>query len=382
MKAKLACLDGLRAFSILFVLCSHAFPTIGHRIPSYLGFMFARGDLGVFVFFVLSGFLITYLLIGEYETSGTIGLRNFYLRRVLRIFPAFYTYLLVLTVLSLFGCVSIAPRNFLEAGTFLWNYQNMWDSTSRDGYWFLGHFWTLSLEEQFYLLWPLTLLLLRIRRAMWVALALIIVMPFIRLVSYFLFPESRGQLIMMLHTGADPLMFGCLLGLTMKHRSVNRMLDCFAAPVWPILAALFVWLASPLIAAVLPGHLQGGYMTTLGRSLAGLSLIFIIAWLLRNPECLAGRLLNSKVMVHIGVLSYSLYLWQQLFLTPLNVTWTGKFPLNVGCAYLAALLCYNLIERPFLKLKSTFAPRPSHRIAARSTEVLSSSVTKASVLEK
>jgi peptidoglycan/LPS O-acetylase OafA/YrhL len=359
MKNRLPCLDGLRGIAILIVLCSHGLSTINHTLPSWFSFIFTRGELGVFVFFILSGFLITYLLQSEYKSSGTISLRNFYLRRVLRIFPAFYTYLLVLALLSLFGCIQVALSHFIEAGLFLWNYQHMWDSTSGgQGYWYLGHFWTLSLEEQFYLLWPLTFLLLRMRLAAWLALALIIFMPFVRLGSYFLFPELRGQLIMMLHTGADSLMFGCLLALLIRHEKMNKFLDYMASPYWPLLAGMFAWLISPLIATSLPGHFEGGYSTTLGRSLTGFSIAFIIAWLLRYPGCLVGRLLNSAPMVHIGVLSYSLYLWQQLFLTPLNRTWTGEFPFNLGCAYVAAWLCHTLVEKPFLKLKDKFAQKP------------------------
>ncbi len=355
MKTKLPCLDGLRAISILFVLFSHVQSTINFPVPIWVRFLFARGDLGVFVFFILSGFLITYLLLGEYEASGTINLRNFYVRRVLRIFPAFYTYLLVLALLTVFGFLPIALSHFFDAGLFLWNYKHLWDSAGGPGNILLGHFWTLSLEEQFYLLWPLTLILFKIRRGAWIALALLVIMPLIRLASYFLFPESRGQLGMMLHTGADALMFGCLLALLLKHNQLNKIWDYLAAPFWPILAVLFVWILSPLIATLLPGHLEGGYSNTLGKTLTGLSIAFIIAWLLKYPDSIAGRLLNSKPMVHLGVLSYSLYLWQELFLFPVNKTWTGEFPFNLGCAYVAALMCHNFIEKPFLKLKDRFA---------------------------
>ncbi|MDR3456891.1 MAG: acyltransferase [Verrucomicrobiae bacterium] len=355
MQTKLPCIHGLRAIAILFVLVSHAQFTLSHPLPEWVYLIFIRADLGVFIFFILSGFLITYLLTSEYAASGTVNLRNFYLRRVLRIFPAFYSYLLVLAGLAAFGIIPIALSHFIDAFFFLWNYKHLWDPTNGPGIWYLGHFWTLSLEEQFYLLWPLTLLLLKLRRAAWVALALIIIMPVVRLVTYFVFPESRGQLMMMLHTGADALMFGCLLALLIRHEKMNRLLEQLKKPFWPVAAALFACIGSPLTAACLPGHVEGGYSNTLGRSLTGLSVTFIIAWLLKYPDCAVGRFLNSRPMLHIGVLSYSLYLWQQLFLTPLNKTWTGEFPVNLGCAYVAALLCYYLVERPFLKLKQNFA---------------------------
>ena len=321
--------------------------------------IFIRADLGVFIFFILSGFLITYLLTGEYAASGTINLRNFYLRRVLRIFPAFYTYLLVLGVLAILGIIPVALSHFVDAGLFVWNYKHFWDPTNGPGIWYLGHFWTLSLEEQFYLLWPLTLLFLNIRRAAWVALALIILMPIVRLVTYFEFPESRGQLMMMLHTGADSLMFGCLLALVIRHDRTNALLDRLKKPLWPVAATLFACIVSPLAAACLPGHVEGGYSNTLGRSLTGISVTFVIAWLLKFPDCAAGRFLNSRLMVHIGVLSYSLYLWQQLFLTPFKQRklGTGELPLNFRAACMwPPLLSYHVtVEKLFLGLKEKFA---------------------------
>ena len=156
LKSRLPCLDGLRAISIFFVLAAHVQSTLPHKIPRWLNLMIPRGDLGVFVFFVLSGFLITHLLQKEWLATGGISLRNFYLRRILRIFPAFYFFLLTLILLSAFGVLSIARSHFLDAGFFLWNYKQIWDPTLGQGNWFLGHFWTLSLEEQFYLLWPLS----------------------------------------------------------------------------------------------------------------------------------------------------------------------------------------------------------------------------------
>jgi peptidoglycan/LPS O-acetylase OafA/YrhL len=355
MQNKLPCIDGLRAVAILFVLASHAQYTFHHPLPMWIYLIFIRGDLGVFIFFILSGFLITYLLNAEFSNTGTIRLGKFYARRVLRIFPAFYTYLLVLGILTVTGIIPIAVSHFLDAFFFLWNYKHLWDPTNGPGNWFLGHFWTLAVEEQFYLIWPLALFLLKAQRTAWFALALIILMPIIRVVSYFYFPDSRGQLSMMLHTGADSIMFGCLLALVMRKCRMEALMERFKHPFWPIAAALLAGIGSPLLGSCLPGHVEGGYTNTLGRFVTGLAIAYVIAWLLKYPGSLAGRILNSPLMLHLGVLSYSLYLWQQLFLTPLNTTWTGVFPLNLVCAYAAAWLCFNLIEKPFLRLKQKYS---------------------------
>ncbi|HET7563229.1 MAG TPA: acyltransferase, partial [Rhodanobacteraceae bacterium] len=169
-------LDGFRAISILMVLYGHVggtrdFPTetvgAGGR---WLGDL---GHLGVLVFFVISGFLITTLLKVEREKTGTISLKQFYLRRVLRIFPAFYVLILALLLATWLRWIDLGGRDFLFATTYTVNYYP-------DHPWQIGHLWSLSIEEQFYLLWPLALLVLRERRALILAIAAIFAAPLLR----------------------------------------------------------------------------------------------------------------------------------------------------------------------------------------------------------
>jgi peptidoglycan/LPS O-acetylase OafA/YrhL len=150
-------------------------------------------------------------------------------------------------------------------------------------------------------------------------------------------------------------MFGCFLALILDSPRMINFLSRFKHPGWVVFAALFPWILSPMIERSLPGHWEGGYGLTLGVTLTGICIAFVVAWLITNPGSMAGKILNSRLLVHFGVLSYSLYLWQQLFLTKLNTTWTGIFPLNIFCAYLAALLSHHLVERPFLNLKAKLA---------------------------
>src|SRR5574337_202485 len=168
-------LDGFRAVSILMVLCGHlggtrGFPVTAIAITRWIGDL---GALGVQVFFVISGFLITSLLMGEREQTGTISLKNFYLRRVLRIFPASYSFILALLIATMLGWVSLTGRDFAFAATYTVNYYPHHP-------WQIGHLWSLSVEEQFYLLWPLALLALRERRALTVAVAAIFTGPLVR----------------------------------------------------------------------------------------------------------------------------------------------------------------------------------------------------------
>ena len=139
---------------------------------------FVNASLGVRLFFVLSSFLITSLLWREHQRSGAIYWRAFVLRRTLRIWPGLYAYIAVMLLLSQLGMLSITPAQFLAAATLTWNYAAIWvqDGTSQ-GAWFLGHLWTLALEQQFYLAWPLAIVALGWRRAGRLALVVPLLLP-------------------------------------------------------------------------------------------------------------------------------------------------------------------------------------------------------------
>ena len=351
--SRIAGLDGLRAVSIALVPVAHAWPTAGFGGGwDWLSHYAGNSTLGVTTFFVVSGYLITWLLRQEHEATGTIRLRSFYMRRVLRIFPAFYTYLLVVAGLRALGWIQTEYGDLAAAGTFFTNYEHYVRGPSNVDYWFVGHFWTLSLEEQFYLLWPATLVLAGMRRAPRVAGGSIVLAPVVRVATYFLWPGSRAQLSMMLHTAADPIMFGCMAALWQGTGSLERTLDRLGSTRWPLVASLFLFIVSPWLTA----HFQGAYRMTVGMTLDGAAIAFIVLWVVRAQESALTKALATPVVRRIGVLSYSLYLWQQLFLTRLNHAWSGVFPLNLLMAYVAAELSFRLVESPFLRLRSRFQP--------------------------
>ena len=146
-------LDGLRAISILFVLFSHAVGTHHFLAEGQVGPLLGLGELGVRVFFVISGYLITTLLLEETARYGRIDLGRFYLRRTMRIFPAFYAFVLALIVLEAVGLIALNPGDKLHALTYTSNYDP-------DRSWYVGHTWSLAVEEHFYLLFPLLALVL------------------------------------------------------------------------------------------------------------------------------------------------------------------------------------------------------------------------------
>jgi peptidoglycan/LPS O-acetylase OafA/YrhL len=338
---KIPSLDGLRAVSILLVILSHCLyhVQLHGKLQAAIIVIAGSGATGVSVFFVISGFLITALLIKEKERLGGISLRRFYLRRAFRILPAFYLYILSVAVLAWFGILSVGVRPFAVALTFTTDYL-------ANNSWYLGHTWSLSVEEQFYLLWPLMVMLCSRRTLVWIASAVIAVEPLLRVAWYFAVPSRRVTMAIMAHTRADTLMFGCLAALLYGSVPFQKFVERTVREGWAMYATVFLLLLSPLLDIAL----KGSYIFTAGLTLEGLSITLIMLYLIREHGSVTGKIFNSRVMVHIGILSYSLYLWQEMFLGreghSLLVT-LGR----VLCVFLAAEASYFAVERPFLGVR-------------------------------
>jgi peptidoglycan/LPS O-acetylase OafA/YrhL len=355
-------LTGLRCVAILLVVFSHAGGTLAGGYQGWLAplRLVADGDLGVQIFFVLSGFLITGILRSEYEATRHIGLYAFYRRRVLRIWPASYAFLLVLALLTWGGQLDISWQQFTYAALQIWNYSELLGKLfpagewPLDGTWYLGHFWSLALEEQFYWIWPpLLVLFLRSKRKAWLPL-LIVCIPLVRIASYFLAPSLRGQLGMMLHTGLDTILIGCWYALR-RERIAAWILSWKHRDLWLTLAFGVLLIITPQLGLRLGGLWTSTYGATVTAALAGL-LIVALATL---KDFWLSRLLRTRAFVFIGTISYSLYLWQQLFLHHASPVGWG-FPYNILQAIAAACLSYWFIELPFLRLKDRHAVAAKH----------------------
>ncbi|MBX9687259.1 MAG: acyltransferase [Candidatus Obscuribacterales bacterium] len=344
-------LDGLRAVSIALVILGHATASMCPDSPICKGIFrgFLQGDLGVTMFFGISGYLITMLLLNELNQTGTISIKNFYIRRAFRIWPAYYTYLGVIILFAAAGYISGPPLTYAAAAFYFWNYNFTGDPGTAT--WFLGHCWSLCVEEQFYLIWPVTLLSLGVQKARKLAIAIICLSPIIRLLTYFCFTDNmvRGHIGMMLHTRADALMFGTLAAILSTSPTVLSFLEASYKKQLPLFCAIYLFFIKPFVEI-------RGYSIAVGFTLDSAASVLILMWAVQNPHTLVGRVLNSKIFCHIGAISYSLYLWQQAFLTTLNPTITGTFPLNVISVFIAAECSYFLIERSFLRLRTKIAP--------------------------
>jgi peptidoglycan/LPS O-acetylase OafA/YrhL len=326
-------LDGLRAISVLMVVAAHMNGVLARNIPVIPFWVYISwGALGVQTFFVISGFLITHLLLKELNASGTLNLKRFYFRRALRIFPPFYAYLAVGLLLTFAGVFSGTTRAFLIAGSYLSNYFG-------GGSELLEHTWSLSLEEQFYLLWPAALLFFGTRRSIRLAFWVILLSPVSRIVTYYAWPSHRALLNGMLHTGLDSIMFGCLLALFWKNVRFNEKVQPLLRGWVTALSAGLILLAGP----ALQGQFRGSYGLVVGFTVNAICLSQILLYAVRTPDSPLAWVLNNPLLRHLGVISYGLYLWQHMFTRPNAVRFV---PWNLLAILLCAELSYWLIERP------------------------------------
>jgi peptidoglycan/LPS O-acetylase OafA/YrhL len=330
-RARIASLDGLRAVSIAAVVLGHLSRSRGvpdTLAPWLLNRYWDVSNLGVRVFFVISGFLITHLLLREEEARGTISLGGFYGRRVRRILPAYLVYLLVVAVLALRDVVFIPSGGLLAALTFTMNYAANGGSA-------LGHLWSLAVEEQFYLLWPPILVLLGRRRAAWAAVVVVLLVPVARIGEFALDPTLHTRTAF--ETNADVLALGCLLALWQETLGDMRWYREIALARWT--APLLLLLG---IACSVPYRLGLG----VGQTIVALAIVLMVDRCMRRPHGIAGRVLNTAPLVALGMLSYSLYLWQQLFIVAGGGWRVGAFPFNIGLALLVAWLSHRWVEIP------------------------------------
>lgn len=339
-------LDGLRAISVLLVILGHSESAWLSRIPG--NWIFRDGELGVSVFFVISGFLITHLLLKELTREQTIALGRFYLRRSFRIFPPFYVFLLVVAVLGpMLHRVDATPRGLLVAATYTWNY--FWAFVRAPEMWSLGHTWSLSLEEQFYLFWPLCMKSFSKKTNLRIAAAAVLLAPLSRVITYFAWPQARGQVSIMLHTRVDTIMMGCLLALAIHLKVGERWMARARHTAAVVVAIVFLLVVNPL------GEMRwrGLYSMTIGLTLMAVAIAVLLLYAVFRHESMLGQFLNWRVLRHIGVISYSLYLWQQIFSGP----YTGRFPLNLVWIIACAELSFWLVEKPSFRLRDAVERR-------------------------
>lgn len=341
-------LDGLRGISILFVFIHHVY------YPHLSG-----GFLGVDIFFVLSGFLITSLLVEEWERTGSISLKKFYIRRALRLMPAVLTLVLVVLGYSLI---------FLDVKLAHDVYQGIWLTLSYVSNWFyafesvsvenpLGITWSLAIEEQFYLLWPLLLSIafkVRISRR-WLLATLVFFIFVIALQRKYL--AEHGAPALRLYYGsdmrADALLIGCLVGILSSWDSLPRN-TMFQVSLKSLAALALAFLAYMVQTAVWydPMLYQGGGLTLIALSIGVILMVIIL-----RPPKMSLFVLRFRPLVWVGRVSYGLYLWHWPLLSFVYKIAPASTDPKVRAVYLSLIitaLSFYLIEKPFLRWKQRF----------------------------
>ncbi len=325
---RIASLDGLRAVSISMVVVGHIFGrSLAHYhanwFEEYLGWLSHYPTFGVDVFFVISGFLITLLLLKEREKTGTISLPNFYVRRAYRILPAAYVVTLLIAVV---WHNRVPLRDVLCSLLYVQNF-------NPNPSWSLGHMWSLAVEEQFYLLWPF--LLNRFFRYRYrVVIAAMVMAPVFRAVfGHVGWHHAEATWF---PCAMDALATGCLLALLIMEKDIN-----WAAYDRWFLLVLGATLALPQFSY------PSGLQPLVILSLQNLGIAFCIQHCIRKKYWI----LNQTPVVWIGVLSYSIYLCQMPFFQIRDTNVFERLPLNLVCVFAAAIACHYLVERPFLRLR-------------------------------
>lgn len=330
-------LDGWRAVAVSLVIGAHAVPMLNNSqspfavIPAKI---FAHAGYGVDIFFAMSGFLISTLLMKEKSSKGTIDIRRFYIRRFFRIIPPIILYILALLYLRYFDfLLGLTFKEVFASIVFMRNYF--------DGSWYTGHFWSLSIEEHFYLFAPFFILVFRPRKLMICYLTVIglcIIVRYFELShpgSFQPLPQFRTE------NRVDALLWGSVCALIchdVQSREIMRRI--LTIPTVVLLAAL-----TASVSFLIDDQ-------AFRRTIMGLVLPILISHTVLRPDTLWGRALEVRPVRLIGRMSYSIYIWQMLFLVPFDrpLGIVQGFPYAFVAIAIAASFSYWFVEKPMIRL--------------------------------
>jgi peptidoglycan/LPS O-acetylase OafA/YrhL len=343
-------LDGWRAMAILLVIVCHSADQLPLRGLIRVGSwrvvdLRTLGLLGVQIFFALSGFLITTRLLIEERRDGAVSLRQFYQRRALRILPAAFGFLAVIGLLAATGVLQVTFGRWLSAALLFANYSPASPS------WYLGHFWSLAVEEHFYLLWPLLFVSgKRFGARLGSVIALTVLVTLWRAVAWRYGITNANPSMFWGRTDviADNLLCGVAAGLVYAERRRWRGWAALLADrrLSTAIAALV------LIVTLFEPH--GWKEAMLCLSFKAFAIPLWIGGSVLRAESGGSTLLESAWLKWLGRLSYSLYLWQQLFLVWDDFRVPALAPVQriptawacaVGCAYGS----HRWLERPMIR---------------------------------
>ncbi|PUA83014.1 acyltransferase family protein [Nocardioides currus] len=330
--------DALRGVSILLVMSMHLGITTAVLGESSPALDLVSGSAGVNVFFVLSGYLITSLLLRERTRTGRISLRGFYLRRVLRLAPPLVVLYTAVLGLMLAGAL---PRDILGLGmSVAWLYNFVpWTHYQPE----LAHTWSLAVEEQFYALWPAVVVFLgtRVRWLQAVCAAVIgccLAVPALWTVGL----QGSFAVERFFIPGCLPIMVGCATALLMTSSQAIAVVDRLG---WRLVApAGLLYVARLAVGDPPPGIVS---------ATQAVSVAVLLAVIVRRQDSAITRALEIAPLRWLGRISYGLYVYQGLFLRngPGGELWFQQPGANIVLTFAVAIASYVLLERPVLRLK-------------------------------
>jgi peptidoglycan/LPS O-acetylase OafA/YrhL len=341
---KIPSLDGLRGVSFLIVFVAHA--GLEKIVP---------GRLGVNIFFLLSGYLITTLMIRERQKTGWISLKLFYLRRSLRIFPPMYA-IMAATLLYLWLSHQIAGITLAGVSSQAFYYQNYYFRGGKGLIPGLGVLWSLAVEEHFYLFFPPLMLLFLNRFKMnyrqisitllWICAAILVWRCFV----VFHFSNGLEWARDTSDCRADSILFGCALACWEQTESASRMfsrkrLEHIILPASIAILLFTLVFRSPV------------FRETLRYTLQGIALAPILYYVVHVPGSWVGRILNLRWLAMLGTLSYALYLLHYSVLIAIGQVFHSKVIVGVLSLFVAILLAYLVhiaIEKPTDAMRKRF----------------------------
>jgi len=353
-------LDGWRAIAILAVLFAHnktnwgSYPILA---KFHVNEIHENGYLGVWVFFSLSGLLICSRLLNDEAVRGAISLSSFYIRRIFRIQPAAIVALVVILTVTYFNGIHIHWPLWLPALLLYKNYNDYFAVVANAAGWYTGHFWSLSLEEHFYLILPFLLVVLPRYRVRIFAILIVLLFVWNRIESPHVIAAQMSPLY------RTDLQFNALLiPATIAILLRRPRFDALARYLNPW--ALLVLTAVMLHVGLRHEELSSSYFNAV--VVMPIFGTLLVVSTIKHPQTLLGRFLELKPMRFIGHLSYSIYLYQQLFFSewPVPTGWLHvlqDFPGRCIATFAAALLSYYFVEKPMIRVGHRLANRISRK---------------------
>ena len=345
-------LDGWRAIAVSLVIGAHSQPMLrnsGTRVGILGANLLVHSGFGVDIFFTLSGYLICTLLLREKARTGTISLSRFYTRRAFRILPPILLYLATLLILVEYRLLpQILTADFLRVLFFARNYFL--------GTWYTRHFWSLAVEEHFYLVVPVFFLMLPWKWALRVALFLIVVCIGIRWYEFAYFLPTDSVLEFRTENRFDGLLWGGIMALLLQKTTIRN----WAVRYVTGLTASTTGIAAAILLIAFSGQ-------PLRRTITAMALPVLISYTVLHPVHWLGRLLENRFLRWVGRISYSLYIWQMLFLVegtrPLGRL--QSFPFALILPVLCAACSYYCLEKPMIRLGHRLAASPGEKQSGR-----------------